>query len=192
MKYKSVEEINENKHRNSRLVCIDIFYVKYLSCSIRFCKCICECGKETKVRLQYLINGKTISCGCKKRQDTIDRNKKWENNSRLIGSKYRAMMKRCYDVNYNYYCNYGGKGVRVCEDWINNYQSFVNWCNENGIEKGVDLDKDFKGDGFLYSPETCCLIPMSMNRAYQPKHNGSINSDKYKQVINEYLNSINK
>lgn len=50
---------------------------------------------------------------------------------------------------------WGGRGVSVCEEWRNDYNSFLKWAKENGWAKGLELDKDIKGDGLLYSAETC-------------------------------------
>lgn len=169
MKYTTVADVNANKHVNSRITVEEIVDHKYPSCVIRFCLGKCTCGNPVRLRLQYVISGATVSCGCKKREDTIRRNTKWVNNSRLIGQRYRAMLARCYDKGNKGYRDYGAKGVRVCEEWLNNYQSFVDWCNANGIAKEKDLDKDTKGDGLLYSPENCSFVDRILNRRYQPK-----------------------
>lgn len=79
------------------------------------------------------------------------------------------MMHRCYDkkdVSYKYY---GAKGVIVCEEWINSYQSFLDWSLVNGWQKGLQIDKDKKGNGLLYSPLTCCWLTPSENMRHTGK-----------------------
>lgn len=165
----TVEVINQRRHTNSRLTAISLFKVKYKSGDIYFAVCKCNCGNECKVRVSYIISGSTLSCGCKAHENLIKRNTKWSNNNRHIGGIYRGMVSRCYDKLHPSYKTYGGNGVKVCDEWLNDYQSFVDWCNANGWQRGYDLDKDTKGDGYLYSPDTCCFVEMHINRSYQPK-----------------------
>lgn len=78
------------------------------------------------------------------------------------------MMKRCYDPNdaRGYY----GKGVIVDPSWhcyatfqqeIQTIKDFKEWSTIGGME----LDKDFLGDGKTYSVNTCAFIKASVNRS---------------------------
>lgn len=154
---------------DSRVDIVWTYIFKYDSGSVRFAECVCKCGNHFSARVSYLIRGNVKSCGCKRHDNLIARNTRWENNSRQIGSVYRNMISRCHNPKDISYCNYGAKGVTVCDEWRNDYQSFINWCNANGIGEGKDLDKDFKGNGLIYSPETCCFIDSKINRSHQPK-----------------------
>lgn len=90
--------------------------------------------------------------------------------SRFDGNKkktpqYRCwenMMGRCYYEKTPRYEAYGGKGVFVCEEWLN-YQNFAKWFDDN-FKEGCDLDKDILGDGMSYSPEVCRFIPQKLNK----------------------------
>ncbi|CAH9014524.1 putative winged helix-turn-helix DNA-binding domainprotein [Vibrio phage 424E50-1] len=86
-------------------------------------------------------------------------------NSKAKTPQYRAwenMISRCYYDRASRYEAYGGRGVRVCEEW-HNYQTFALWFDSNWKE-GFDLDKDILGDGMLYSPEVCRYIPQGLNK----------------------------
>jgi hypothetical protein len=120
--------------------------------------CQCECGKFTCVESRSLISGGTVSCGCHARKILLSRITKFTNNNPVIYSIYRSMIARCYTITKNGYKNYYKKGVKVCDEWKNDYQKFLDWCLENGWQKGLQLDKDIKGNGMLYSPETCCFV----------------------------------
>jgi hypothetical protein len=133
----------------------------------RYWLCQCECGNEKQVTTQQLVNKGTQSCGCL----TLEVNSK-----RSIGNEFgkihglsyhplrairKAMIHRCYNENNKFYKNYGGKGVKVCEDWKNSLQSFYDWAIANGWEKGLSIDrKDNNGD---YTPENCHWITVSEN-----------------------------
>lgn len=77
-------------------------------------------------------------------------------------SRWRHMLSRCYYIKYQRYSRYGGRGVLVCDEWLN-YQNFAGWFNANYIE-GFELDKDLTiPNSKIYSPKTCCFIPQEIN-----------------------------
>lgn len=73
------------------------------------------------------------------------------------------MKQRCYNSKDAAYLNYGGRGVRVCNSWLDDFKLFFDWCINNGWQEGLQLDKDIKGNGLLYSPETCCFVTAKEN-----------------------------
>lgn len=77
---------------------------------------------------------------------------------------WRNMIKRCYypkiQVRYPTYI-----GCQVDERW-RSFMTFREWYLEQDSKPGDHLDKDFLGDGKLYSPETCCLIPGWLNMLF--------------------------
>lgn len=67
-------------------------------------------------------------------------------------SSYRSMMDRCYRENASNYYLYGGRGIKVCQEW-HDIESFEQWVKESGYRKGLSLDRiDANGD---YCPENC-------------------------------------
>ena len=84
---------------------------------------------------------------------------------------WAAMIKRCYDPKHKGYKFYGARGVSVCSEW-HNFQEFADWFEENSVE-GYHLDKDIITHGSrLYSPETCCFVPVAINiLLVKPKRN---------------------
>lgn len=77
---------------------------------------------------------------------------------------WRDMINRCYNENTTRYDVYGGRGVTVCEEWLN-FQNFAEWCIQEPYfnKEDYQLDKDLLGKGNLYSPENCCFIPRALN-----------------------------
>ena len=75
------------------------------------------------------------------------------------------IIKRCYNPQSHAFINYGARGVRVCQEWLDNPESFYKWALQNGWKKGLHVDKDIKGNDLLYSPETCSIVTQAENNA---------------------------
>jgi hypothetical protein len=115
--------------------------------------CKCECGNEKKVRWLHLKRGKIQSCGCYvKTRNGIGNSpicKLWR------GIKYRT------SENYFQRHLYFDKGIKVSENWLNNFDEFYNWCIENGYKKGLQLDR--KNNSLGYFPENCRFVTSKIN-----------------------------
>lgn len=81
---------------------------------------------------------------------------------------WSGIKDRCYNTNSHDYHNYGGRGVRMCDQWITNFKLFYDWCIKKEWKRGLQIDKDKIGNGLLYSPETCCLLSLKENNRLKP------------------------
>lgn len=63
------------------------------------------------------------------------------------------MKNRCNNPKASKYYLYGGKGIKVCEEWENNFMSFYEWANQNGYKEGLTIDRIDSDKG--YYPENC-------------------------------------
>lgn len=66
---------------------------------------------------------------------------------------YSHMKARCYNKNRWNYQYYGARGIKVCDEWKNDYQKFKKWSLENGYQNNLSIDRiDTNGN---YEPSNC-------------------------------------
>lgn len=124
---------------------------------------ICDCGNERVYPLTVLRIGRRTTCGCTMKNGTERQRNPFEIKTHPLYKVWRSMKQRCYNKKCSSYKNYGGRGVIVCYEWIISASAFIYWGINNGWENGLELDKDIKGNGLLYSPETCCFVTTKVN-----------------------------
>lgn len=111
----------------------------------------CDCGNEKVVRGHDLSQGKTQSCGCSRIKSCIFY-QHGLSKTKLHGL-WRNIKGRCNNPNNPSYRFYGGRGVKMCDEWEDDFVSFYTWSLENGFKEGLQIDRvDVDGD---YSPENC-------------------------------------
>ena len=87
-------------------------------------------------------------------------------------AKWKNMIQRCYTDRYKNYSE-----VVVCEEW-HVFSNFKSWMESKSWE-GMELDKDIMGDGTIYSPTTCCMVPSTINMAVVMGYGVSRHRSKY-------------
>ena len=97
------------------------------------------------------------------------RNVKGLSKERLY-SVYNGMIQRCYNRKHPHYGLWGGRGIRVCDEWKDNYQAFREWSHANGYDESKDrkeqsLDR-INNDG-NYEPSNCRWATMKEQRNNQ-------------------------
>lgn len=116
-------------------------------------QCLCECGKIVFVRTNSLTMGATTSCGCLQKQRAKEKSTKHGLSNHRLYKTWINMRSRCNNPNATKYELYGGKGIKVCEEWENDFISFYNWALNNNYSKNKSIDRI---DGNKnYSPDNC-------------------------------------
>jgi len=116
--------------------------------------CRCDCGKKAIVIGRNLRrkNG-TKSCGCLSVETLVGRNTTHKGTGTRLYIIWRGMKARCYNPKAHEYENYGGRGIKVCAEWLHNFGSFQKWALAHGYQDDLTLDRIDNDKG--YSPDNC-------------------------------------
>ena len=136
--------------------------------------CKCECGNVIKVNTSDLKSGNTTSCGCKRKETLRQlRTKHGESNTRLY-NVWSDMKKRCYNTKNVDYKNYGGRGITVCDEWMD-FQNFYEWAIANGYDETAPRGQ-------------CTIDRIDVDGCYEPENCRWV--DRYIQMNNKRNNRI--
>lgn len=151
---------------NSKLTLIKIIGNNKYGQSIGLYKC--ECGNEKELRVYSVKNGNTKSCGCFHKKQLIERSITHGLADHPLYGVWMGIKGRCYNSNHSAYKYYGGKNVKMCQEWKDDFLAFYNWAIENNWKEGLQIDKDIKAKqkgiaSLLYSPEWCTIVTAKQN-----------------------------
>lgn len=144
--------------------------------------CHCDCGKDVVCYQYNLLRGTSTSCGClRSYYAKKSRNCHGESYTRLY-REWSAMKVRCYNKNTHYYKNYGGRGIKVCDEW-QTFWPFREWAYKNGYNDDLSLErKEVDGD---YCPENCTWIPVA-KQASNKRTNVFIEFNGEKKTVSQW------
>lgn len=131
-----------------------VYSQTYGNCNkpVRMYLCQCDCGATKIIAGTSLKSGHTKSCGCLILKRSVNLAKKHLTTHGMSGSRlyqcYYHMKRRCSHCK-----NWKDKGIKVCDEWKDHFEPFMEWALSNGYSDDLTLDRiDPYGD---YEPSNC-------------------------------------
>ncbi len=116
--------------------------------------CVCDCGKEKRVRLSHLRHHRVKSCGCAVGE-------MHGGSGGTLYTSWRAMKMRCNWKGYSQAHLYSERGISVCREWASSFSAFRDWSMKNGYAPGLTIDRKKNSEG--YTPENCRWVTQMEN-----------------------------
>ena len=119
--------------------------------------CKCDCGNLKKIDGRNLRKGYTTSCGCYAKEQRLKATTKHGYARTKLDYLYYGMKRRCYNTKCQDYPLYGGRGIKMCEEWLKNRKTFFEWA----IDNGYSIDSTYM---------QCTLDRIDVNGNYEPSN----------------------
>ena len=151
--------------------------------------CKCDCGNTVVLTTFYITKAGRKSCGClniQNRGNIGQRSKTHGSTNTKLYKIWCGMKERCHNPNYEYYARYGGRGIKICEEWNNSFSAFQKWAYDNGYDPALSgrvqsIDRiNTDGD---YCPDNC---KWSTQKEQVRNRSNSVNMIADGQIVNPY------
>jgi hypothetical protein len=122
----------------------------------------CKCGESFDATIDNVRRLHTVSCGCVQKIATSRARTTHGMSRDAIYNRWCSMKQRCNDTNSGSYAMYGGRGIKVCDEWNNSFEKFYEWSIESGFRDSLEIDRIDNYTG--YEPSNCRWVTCSENR----------------------------
>ena len=127
----------------------------------RRCVARCDCGTVKEYIIDNIKRGRTVSCGCHRVEVSKAKNYIHGESHLPLNNRWKGIKQRCYNPRCGCYKYYGARGIRMCDEWRNDYTAFRDWALSNGYKEALQIDR-IDNDG-NYEPSNCRWVTPSEN-----------------------------
>lgn len=149
--------------------------------------CKCECGNIKIISTSRLKDGTTKSCGCLSKELKTKHNLCYTR----IYEIFCGIKKRCFNKKDKSYKIYGDRGIKVCDEWLdkeNGFMNFYNWAINNGYNDDLTIDRiDVNGN---YEPSNCRWVSKK-EQANNRRTNHYITYNNKTQNLKQWCDELN-
>lgn len=147
-------------------------------------KCQCDCENITTTTSYHLRHGHTQSCGCLQKERTVKAHKTHGKLQTRLHGIWTGMKARCFNPNRKMYQYYGGRGIKVCDEWKDSFQAFYDWAMSNGYEDHLTIDR-IDNDG-NYCPENCRWVSVQTQNCNKRSGGHKLTKEQVDDIRSEY------
>jgi len=121
----------------------------------------CECGVEFETYIKISSNTpiSAKSCGCLQIKQVSSLNRKHSESRSKLYARRNSMIQRCTNPNSKSYKDYGGRGIDVCKEWLESYESYRNFILSIGYKENLEIDRIDNNKG--YFPDNVRIVGRS-------------------------------
>jgi len=130
----------------------------------------CSCHDRTRKELRWgsVRSNNTRSCGCLDAESRRTRRRTHGESGTPLYRAWSAMKQRCSNPNIRGAHRYSGRGITVCTEWVDSFETFQDWAMRHGYVEGKELDRIDNNLG--YSPDNCRWVTKLENLDNRSKY----------------------
>lgn len=150
--------------------------------------CVCDCGNVSTYSSSNLVTGNSTKCiNCRVENQVVHEHARRGKESGEYRT-YQSMLQRCYNKDNDNYPQYGGRGIKICDEWLGEF-GFINFLRDMGSRpNNTSIDRiEVNGD---YTPENCRWVGRSI-QSYN-KRKKVDNGVYFRKDTNKWSAYINK
>jgi hypothetical protein len=156
---------------------------------------LCFCGKTFITSISNIKSGHARSCGCLRTKLRKTPNPKFLNLTHgLSGNrfyiKWKSIKRRINNPNNPSYKNYGGRGIKLCDEWMNNPKAFIDYCNTLDGCEDESLTLDRRDNNGNYEHGNLRFVNrqiQALNQRLQKNNTSGKSGVKYNKTNNKWI-----